>query len=146
MTYSPEWLLDVEVFLTAVASSALTTNVTPNMRALYVDFMPNFTEPDLLKLIFYYDKNPDELEKELNEDTFSYFVCAFAVNKYEFSYDVIVLPTPEKIADNRICAYLRYEGPAMGLISPLNRLLANYAPRQFNFTLRHLKNIWKMLT
>ncbi len=110
MTYSPEWLFDAEVFLTGAASAALLDNVTPNLRALYVDFIPDFTDPDKLKLIFYYDKEPNELEKELNEDTFSEFICSFMIEKYEFSYNVIVLPAPEKISDNRICAFLRYEG------------------------------------
>jgi hypothetical protein len=83
---------------------ALIGNVTPNLRAVYVDL-----EEELITLLFYYNDPLSEDEEELASLTDTEFISDFPSPEYKTDCKVHVIPYPQKIEKKGYCVYRRYE-------------------------------------
>ena len=86
---------------------ALLGRVTPDLRLVLVAF----SEPNSLRLIFYYAKDPSQLEQELVKAAGDEFLSAYSEPLFHSKVDIVVIPGTERLycaGDYRI-VYQRYE-------------------------------------
>lgn len=95
--------MDLPTILCSILG-ALVGYVTPNLRAVYVDF-PN----GMYRLCFYYDQPPTEDEAELASLADTEFIADFPRPDYETDFEIFTIPYPQNIPNTGYCAYLRYE-------------------------------------
>lgn len=80
-------------------------NVTPNLRAIYV----LFKEQDFFEMVFCYDQKPTEDEEELASLADTEIISNFSSSLVRTDYRIEVIPYPQKLSENGMYLYHRYE-------------------------------------
>ena len=95
----------VELILSA--NRALLCEVRPNMRKVSVEYIKNEKK---IVLYFYYDSQVSQ--EELDYDVFGVISAEMSCDfpqEIEWEEKLIVLPYPNKLPEEGICVYRRYE-------------------------------------
>ncbi len=82
---------------------ALLGHITPNLRGISIEY-----KESNLKTLFYYDNPPSEDEKELANLVDTEFISDFP-NLVKTDFEIIHLPQPQRIPNQGMLVYLRYE-------------------------------------
>jgi hypothetical protein len=85
---------------------ALLGNVTPNLRAVYLNYENEREKKYILN--FFYDRSPSAIEIELANLTYTSF-CADFTSDYKVDVKIETVPFPEMIPMRLHCVYERYE-------------------------------------
>lgn len=84
---------------------ALLGMVTPNLRAVYLVV----EKESCFNLIFYYDKELSEEERELSSLVDTEFIADFPSPSYTTSCTIKIIPYPNPLPKMGFCVYQRYE-------------------------------------
>lgn len=85
---------------------ALIGYITSNLRSVCV----NIDENEKITLIFYYNEEPSEDERELASLTDTEFISDFSLPEFDTDAKVLVLPYPKPIPKSTAMIYKKYEG------------------------------------
>lgn len=129
-------------FIRSSIQVALLGSVTPNLRAVFVEYVDNQG-----RIFFYFDHPPSEEEVELANIVETEFRSDFPLKGYRVDHTIIHLPNPSTLPRQGTLVYSRYEplleelakrhqDPSNNYKSIMSRLLSSlfeslgYSPRQ----------------